>query len=200
MIIFVIWMLSAGVASLPLTGLIGQYGYHPNHGCNLLRCNNSLSGSKVPFYFIYIMGYFVPYTVTLIISILIFKEFFSYCISNPSFWINRSQKINLKDHFIFAVFIILYTCCSLILTCFESFASTLSVSTDGYIVIGVCLILWYLLILYIHMYILMSPKCKEILLFLFRDINSVVNNSKSISMSNFDGENNVSKCRVNSLE
>ena len=189
-------MLSASVASLPLTGLIGQYGYHPNHGCDLLRCSFSLFRAKVPFYSIFFIGYVVPCIATLITSILIFKQVFCYCIYNLIFGIKRSQKINLKDHFIFALFIILYTCCTLIPTCLEVFYSKPPNSTVGFIIV----LLFLISFIYIRMYILMSPKCKEMLSFLFRDINSVFYDSKSIFMSNYDSGNNVSKCRVNSLE
>ena len=181
-------MLSAGVASLPLTGLIGQYGYHPKHGCDLLRCSFSL--------YIFFMGYVVPCIATLITSILIFKQVFSYCISYLIPCIKRSQKINLRDHFIFALFIILYTCCTLIPTCLEVFNSKPPNSTVGFIIV----LLFLISFIYFRMYILMSPKCKEMLSFLFRDINSVFYDSKSIFMSNYDSGNNVSKCRVNSLE
>ena len=196
LIIFVIWILSAGVASLPLTGLIGQYGYHPNRGCELLRCNTSYSGSEVPFYLIFFMGFLIPGTATLITSILIFKQLFCYCFSNPNFCTKKSQNFNLKDHFIFAVSIILYTCFTLLTTCIESFVSIPSYSGGGFIFVGI----FSFSFIYIRMYILMSPKCKEMLSFLFRDIDSVVNNSKSISMSNYESGNNVSKCRVNSLK
>ena len=189
-------MLSVGVASLPLIGL-GQYGYHPKHGCNLLRCSISLFGTKVPSYSIYFMGYVVACIITLITAILIFKQVFCYNFSNLNFSLNCSQKSNLKEHSIFAVFIILYNCCNTIFTFIEFFESTPTYST----VVGIIIILIFLIsFVYIRLYILMSPKCKEMLSFLFRDINSVVTNSKSIIMSNYDSGNNVSKCRVNSLE
>ena len=196
-ILLLIWMSNIGVTSLPLTGLFGQYGYHPNLGCNLLRCNNS--GSKVSFYLIYIMGNIVPCIAALITSILIFKQFFCFCISYTNFCSNESQKVNLKDHLIFSVAIILYIFCNLIFTFLETFVSPPSYSTEGFILMSLFLILAYSLMVYIRLYILLSPKCKEILIFLFRDINSVVTNSKSIIMSKYDSGNNVSNCRVNSL-
>ena len=138
MVLILIWMLSVGVSSIPLTGLLGRFGYHPNHGCDLLRCSISVSGPKAPFYLIYIIGYVVPSMATLVTSILIFKQFFCYCMSNLNS--NEPNNINIKDHFMFSVFIILYTFCSLTFTFLESFVSP-PYSIEGFALIGLFMVI-----------------------------------------------------------
>ena len=190
-------MFSIGVASLPLTGLIGQYGYHPNHGCDLLRCNISPSGAMVPFYLIYIIGYGVPIIATLVTSTLIFRQFLCYCISIPNFCSNGPKNININDHLMFSVFIILYTFCGLTIICLASIISP-PYSIEELVLIGLFLLIWYSLIIYVRFYIILSPKCKEMLLFLFRDICSVVIQSKSQSRT-VSSVKKLSNCEVNSF-
>merc|ERR1712126_116801 len=187
-----------GVGSIPLIGLIGQYGYHPNYGCDLLKCDVSMFRARVPFYSIYILGLGVPCVATMVTSILIFKQLFCYCILKTTCFPRSHQNFNIKNHLIFAVFIILYTCCSLVIICLEMFYLPFANSSQDFILFWLLVTLWYTSSLYIRLSIVLSPKSKEMMFYLFRDLKSKFDHSQaqSIILSNLDCKNNLSNCRV----
>ena len=158
--------------------------------------------ARVPFYSIYILGFGVPCVATMVTSILIFKQLFCYCILKTTCFPRSHQNFNIKNHLIFAVFIILYTCCSLVIICLEMFYLPFANSSQDFILFWLFVILLYTSTLYIRLSIVLSPKSKEMMSYLFRDLKSKFDHSQahSIIMSNPDCKNNLSNCRVNSLE
>ena len=189
-----IWIVSISIASLPLSHLVGQYGYDAVMGeCHILNCDLSND-----------MNIYIPasgVTLTLGVGLPCFISFAAYFLILHSFDDSETQERAQLNEILKVTSVLIF--CYVVFILPTYIVQWVPFSENFYPVISLFIHLWYFQIYIINafVYIIYGQRCRDAISLFFRDLKNISNLSKATETENLSnltmGE--ISKCQQYSI-
>ena len=190
-----IWFVSLIIASTPLSGLFGQYGYDACLGkCHILNCNlpSSLNIYLPAGGVTLTLGVGLPCFLTFVASMIIFKNLGLCFIYRPETEQERARTNEI--HKVTSVLIFCYVVFILPIYIVEWIPY--SEETSPLITLIIYSWYWLIYIINVFVYIIYGPRCREAIGLFFRDLLKITKLSRVTSDENSNdlSMGGISKC------